>query len=124
MFKRLKNFTISVYQNYFEIAACLGASLIIILAIFMDYILGLQACPMCMMTRYLFGVISVIAFLGRSGRERVFGFWILFGQKLRSKAAFWGPAGVQNLIKIAFLGLDRRRVPRKMMSGMGVGKKT
>ena len=40
MFKRLKNFTISVYQNYFEIAACLGASLIIILAIFMDYILG------------------------------------------------------------------------------------
>ena len=63
MFKRLKNFTISVYQNYFEIAACLGASLIIILAIFMDYILGLQACPMCMMTRYLFGVISVIAFL-------------------------------------------------------------
>ena len=42
MFKRLKNFTISVYQNYFEIAACLGASLIIILAIFMDYILGLQ----------------------------------------------------------------------------------
>ena len=60
MFKRLKNFTISVYQNYFEIAACLGASLIIILAIFMDYILGLQACPMCMMTRYLFGVISVI----------------------------------------------------------------
>ena len=64
MFKRLKNFTISVYQNYFEIAACLGASLIIILAIFMDYILSLQACPMCMMTRYLFGVISVIAFLG------------------------------------------------------------
>ena len=64
MFKRLKNFTISVYQNYFEIAAYLGASLIIILAIFMDYILGLQACPMCMMTRYLFGVISVIAFLG------------------------------------------------------------
>ena len=64
MFKRLKNFTISVYQNYFEIASCLGATLIIILAIFMDYILGPQACPMCMMTRYVFGIIAVIAFFG------------------------------------------------------------
>ena len=63
MFKRLKNFTISVYQNYFEIASCLGANLIIILTIFIDDILGLQACPMCMMARYLFGVISIIAFL-------------------------------------------------------------
>ena len=30
----------------------------------MDNILGLQACPMCMMTRYVFGIIAVIAFFG------------------------------------------------------------
>ena len=30
----------------------------------MDNILGLQACPMCIMTRYVFGIIAVIAFFG------------------------------------------------------------
>jgi disulfide bond formation protein DsbB len=64
MFKRLKNFTISVYQNYFEIASCLGATTIILLAILMDKILVLQACPMCIMIRYVFGIIAVVSFLG------------------------------------------------------------
>ena len=64
MFKLLKNSTISVYQNYFEIASCLGATIIILLAILMDNILDIQACPMCMMTRYIFGIIAVIAFFG------------------------------------------------------------
>ena len=64
MLLRLKNFIISVYQNYFEIASCLGATTIILLAILMDKILALQACPMCMMTRYIFGIIAVISFLG------------------------------------------------------------
>ena len=53
-----------MYQNYFEIASCLGATIIILLAILMDNILGLQACPMCIMTRYVFGIIAVIAFFG------------------------------------------------------------
>jgi disulfide bond formation protein DsbB len=30
----------------------------------MDNILGLQACPMCIMTRYVFGIIAVIASFG------------------------------------------------------------
>lgn len=64
MFKRLKNFIISVYQNYFEIASCLGATTIILLAILMDKILVLQACPMCIMTRYVFGIIALVSFLG------------------------------------------------------------
>lgn len=64
MFKRLKNFIISVYQNYFEIASCLGATTIILLAILMDKILALQACPMCIMTRYVFGIIALVSFLG------------------------------------------------------------
>ena len=64
MFIRLKNFTISVYQNYFEIASCLGATTIILLAILMDKILALQACPMCIMTRYVFGIIALVSFLG------------------------------------------------------------
>ena len=43
MIKHLINFTKTVYQNYFEIASCLGAISIILLAILMDNILGLEA---------------------------------------------------------------------------------
>ena len=64
MINHLTGFIKSVYQNYFEIASCLGATIIILLAILMDNILGLQACPMCIMTRYVFGIIAVIAFFG------------------------------------------------------------
>jgi disulfide bond formation protein DsbB len=42
----------------------LGASGIILLAILMDSILDLEACPMCIMTRYLFGMIAVISLIG------------------------------------------------------------
>ncbi|MDA9562103.1 disulfide bond formation protein B, partial [Gammaproteobacteria bacterium] len=58
MINHLKSFIKSVYQNYFEIASCLGASAIILLAIIMDNVLGLEACPMCIMTRYIFGMIA------------------------------------------------------------------
>ena len=64
MIKHLTGFIKSVYQNYFEITSCLGAFGIILLAIVMDYVLGLEACPMCMMTRYLFGMIAVISLIG------------------------------------------------------------
>ena len=64
MINHLKSFIKSVYQNYFEIASCLGASAIILLAIIMDNVLGLDACPMCIMTRYIFGMIVVISLIG------------------------------------------------------------
>ena len=64
MINHLTGFIKSVYQNYFEIASCLGASAIILLAVIMDNLLGLEACPMCIMTRYVFGIIAVIAFFG------------------------------------------------------------
>ena len=59
------------------------------------------------------------------GRFREFGviaFWHLFGRKWCSKGPFWSPAGTQNRLTTALLGLDRRRVPRKMISRRGVGK--
>jgi disulfide bond formation protein DsbB len=64
MINHLKSFIKSVYQNYFEIASCLGASAIILLAVIMDNVLGLEACPMCIMTRYIFGMIAVISLIG------------------------------------------------------------
>ena len=64
MINHLTGFIKSVYQNYFEIASCLGASAIILLAVIMDNVLGLEACPMCIMTRYIFGMIAVISLIG------------------------------------------------------------
>ena len=45
-----------------------------------------------------------------------------FGRKWSSKGPFWTPAVIQNPLKTALLGLDRRRVPRKMSSGRRFGK--
>jgi len=64
MIKHLISFTKTVYQNYFEIACCLASISIILLAILMDSLLGLDACPMCIMSRYAFGGIAVISFIG------------------------------------------------------------
>ena len=50
----------------------------------------------------------------------VIGFWRLFGRKWCSKGSFCNPSGTQNLLKIALLALDRRRVPRKITSRKGV----
>ena len=69
MINHLTGFIKSVYQNYFEIASCLGASGIILLAILMDSILGLEACPMCIMTRYAFGMIAVISLIGVASKK-------------------------------------------------------
>ena len=64
MIKSFLNFVKTVYQNYFEIASCLASISIIFLAILMDSLLGLDACPMCIMSRYAFGGIALISFVG------------------------------------------------------------
>ena len=61
---RLLHFIKTVYQNYFELACFIGASSIILLAILMDYYLGLDACPMCIMSRYAFGLIAIWSLTG------------------------------------------------------------
>ena len=59
---------------------------------------------------------------GRSIWDGSVTFGSLFGRKWCSKGQFFSPAGIQNLSKIARLGLDRCRVPRKMISRRGFGK--
>tara|TARA_B110000003_G_C16643456_1_gene531066 strand:- start:192 stop:698 length:507 start_codon:yes stop_codon:yes gene_type:complete len=61
---QLLQFIKTVYQNYFELACFMGSSIIILLAIFMDYYLGLDACPMCIMSRYAFGLIAFWSLIG------------------------------------------------------------
>ena len=57
------------YQNYFEIASAMFASLVIVLAYILDKVFFLQACAMCILTRYAFGLIiltSLISYLLKS----------------------------------------------------------
>ena len=58
-----------VYQNYFEIASAMFASLVIVLAYVLDKVFFLQACAMCILTSYAFGLIiftSLISYLLKS----------------------------------------------------------
>jgi disulfide bond formation protein DsbB len=64
MFNKVIGIIKTVYQNYFEIGATIGALLIVGMAVVMDRLLYLDACPLCIMTRYLFIFIAGISFIG------------------------------------------------------------
>ena len=64
MFNKVIGIIKTVYQNYFEIGATIGALLIVVMAVVMDRLLYLDACPLCIMTRYLFIFIAAISFIG------------------------------------------------------------
>ena len=49
---------------YFELAVAISAIMIILIAVVMDKFLYLQACPMCILTRYVFGLIALSAIIG------------------------------------------------------------
>ena len=64
MFNKVIEIIKTVYQNYFELGATIGALLIVGMAVVMDRLLYLDACPLCIMTRYLFMFIAVVSFVG------------------------------------------------------------
>ena len=64
MLNKITNLIRTVYQNYFELGAGFGALIIVCMAILMDKFLYLNACPLCIMTRYLFLFIAIISFTG------------------------------------------------------------
>ncbi|MDC0587996.1 hypothetical protein OAO80_01925, partial [Gammaproteobacteria bacterium] len=54
MLNKITNLIRTVYQNYFELGAGFGALMIVCMAILMERFMYLNACPLCIMTRYLF----------------------------------------------------------------------
>lgn len=64
MFQKVIDIGKNIYANYFEIASFVCASAIILLALLMDYLLNLHACPLCILTRYIFGLIALISLIG------------------------------------------------------------
>ena len=64
MFNKITKLISTVYQNYFELGAAVGAILIVCIAIIMDTYMYLNACPLCIMTRYLFIFIAIASIIG------------------------------------------------------------
>ena len=64
MYKKIINLIKNVIQNYFELTLMFSALLVIIIAIAMDQFLYLQACALCILTRYVFGMVAVSGLIG------------------------------------------------------------
>ena len=64
MFKKNLKLIKKIYQSDFELATAIASIIIIIVAIAMDKLLFLQACPMCILTRYVFGMVALSAAIG------------------------------------------------------------
>ena len=61
MFEKILNFSRNVFRNYFELMVAVTSSLIVLIAIALDWIFFLQACPLCILTRYVFLLVSLSA---------------------------------------------------------------
>ena len=64
MYKKIVNLINNIFQNYFELTLMFSALLVIIIAIAMDQFLYLQACALCILTRYVFGMVAVSGLIG------------------------------------------------------------
>ena len=71
MFKRISNLIKDIYQLYFDIAIAISAIAIILIAVFMDKFLYLQACPLCILTRYIFSLVAISALIGALFKTKI-----------------------------------------------------
>ena len=68
---KIINLLIKIFHNYFELTILVSSLLIIFLAIIMDSFLSLQACPLCILTRYVFLLISISAAVGLFTKKNI-----------------------------------------------------
>ena len=59
MYKKISEFIRNIFQNYFELGVMFSAVTIIALAALMDQFMYLQACALCILTRYMFGLVAI-----------------------------------------------------------------
>ena len=63
MYKKISVIVKNIFQNYFELSVMFSALAIIFAAIIMDQVMYLQACPLCILTRYVFGLVAISGLL-------------------------------------------------------------
>jgi disulfide bond formation protein DsbB len=82
MYKKIINLINSVFQNYFELTLMFSALLVIIIAIAMDEFLYLQACALCVLTRYIFGLVAVSSLVGFLFKKDLISAFLIFASSI------------------------------------------
>ena len=62
-----------IFNTHFELGVAVSSVMIVVLAIAMDLIFFLQACPMCILTRYVFMLVAVSGLIAFLINEKVVG---------------------------------------------------
>ena len=73
MFKKILSLVKNIFYNRFEEAVAISSSSIIVIAIAMDKIMFLQACPLCILTRYVFALLAISALIGILVKQKIIG---------------------------------------------------
>ena len=63
MYKKISVIVKNIFQNYFELSVMFSALAIIFVAIIMDQVMYLQACTLCILTRYVFALVAISGLL-------------------------------------------------------------
>ena len=63
----------NIFQNHFELSVVASSTFIVLMAIAMDWIFFLQACPLCILTRYVFVLLALTAIISMVVRNKIFG---------------------------------------------------
>ena len=77
MYKKIINFIKKIFNNYFELAVAVSATMIVVLAITMDWIFFLQACPMCILTRYVFLLLAICGLIAFFIKKKFIGHFMI-----------------------------------------------
>ena len=73
MFTKILTLIQNIFNNRFEEAVAISSILIIVIAIAMDRIMFLQACPLCILTRYVFALLAISALIGILVKQKIIG---------------------------------------------------
>ena len=73
MFKKVLSLVKNIFHNRFEEAVAISSSFIAIRTKTYLVIMFLQACPLCILTRYVFVLIAISAFVGILDKKNIIG---------------------------------------------------
>jgi disulfide bond formation protein DsbB len=110
MYKKITNLIKKIFQDYYELAVAISASSIIMLAIILDKFMYLQACPMCILTRYVFGLIAVSAIVGIFFKSKLIGGLLmtlssLIGLFVSSRQIYIQNMSIEQIVELSGCGM-------------------
>ena len=77
MYKKVLDCIKNIFNNYFEVSITVSSILIIVIAAFIDWYFFLMACPMCILTRYVFGLVAISGLISLILKRKYFGYILI-----------------------------------------------